>query len=110
MENSDPSKPPTWLELQRVCQMGEVTERTTLSPDSVKRHYGDYVVRLSSKRCGMKLEHVLAIANGTLQPRRKRRAAVWETAVSAPHPALETGNGVSSDRVSPEVRRAPCRR
>ena len=58
-------RPPSWLELESVKKMPVVEEITSLSADNLRRNYPDYVVKLSSKRDGMKLKHALAIANGT---------------------------------------------
>jgi hypothetical protein len=55
---------PTWLELERVLELPEVKEITTLSIDSIKRHHRDKVVNLSPRRLGMKLKDALAIARG----------------------------------------------
>jgi hypothetical protein len=55
---------PTWLELERVLELPEVEEITSLSSDSIKRHHRDKLVNLSPRRLGMKLRNALAIANG----------------------------------------------
>jgi hypothetical protein len=57
-------KLPAGLELERVCGMLEAEKLTSLSRESLKRHYGDKVLRLAPRREGMKLRDVLAIANG----------------------------------------------
>jgi hypothetical protein len=48
---------PTWLELERVLPLPEVTELTSLSEDSINRHHKDKIVTLSPRRKGMKLRH-----------------------------------------------------
>jgi hypothetical protein len=55
---------PTWLELERVLELPEVEEITSLSIDSIKRHHRDKLVNLSPRRLGMKMRNALAIANG----------------------------------------------
>jgi hypothetical protein len=62
-------EPPSWLELETVQPLTESSKITSLSPDSLKRHYADYVVRLSDRRCGMKLRHSLDIAAGRIRPK-----------------------------------------
>jgi hypothetical protein len=58
-------RPPSWLELESVQKMPAVEEITSLSADTIRRKYAEYVVKLSPRRDGMKLKHALAIANGT---------------------------------------------
>ena len=67
-------EPPSWLELEAVQPLTESSKITNLSPDSLKRHYPDYVVRLSDRRRGMKLKHALDIAAGRIQPKSLRTA------------------------------------
>jgi hypothetical protein len=55
---------PTWLELERILELSEVEEITSLSIDSIKRHHRDKLVNLSPRRLGMKLRNALAISNG----------------------------------------------
>jgi hypothetical protein len=57
---------PTWLELESVKLLGEAEEITTLSRDTIERRFPGYVVKLSPRRKGMKLRHILAIASGEL--------------------------------------------
>jgi hypothetical protein len=56
-------KLPVW-ELERVLSMAEVAKFTTLSEDTIERRYAQWIVRLSPRRRGMKLKHVLAIVGG----------------------------------------------
>jgi hypothetical protein len=58
------SRLPSWLELERIVLLEEAERITTLSPDTLKRRYAPCIVRLSPRRVGMKLRHVLAIASG----------------------------------------------
>jgi hypothetical protein len=57
---------PTWLELESVKPLGKAEEITDLSRDTLKRRYRKYIVRLSARREGMKLKHILAITSGEL--------------------------------------------
>jgi hypothetical protein len=57
---------PTWLELESVKLLGEAEVITTLSRYTIERRFPKYVVKLSPRRKGMKLRHILAIANGEL--------------------------------------------
>jgi hypothetical protein len=59
---------PPWLDLESVQKMSAVEKITSLSADSIRRLYPKYIVRLSERRQGLKLKHVLAIADGTLRP------------------------------------------
>lgn len=59
-----PQSPPTWLELESVKPLDEVEEITSLSEDTIRRRYADWIVSLSPRRVGMKLRHALAIAAG----------------------------------------------
>jgi hypothetical protein len=53
--------PPTAFELERMLTLDEVAEFRGLSKDSVRRHYGHLIRRLSPRRVGMKLRDVLTI-------------------------------------------------
>jgi hypothetical protein len=63
-------KSPSWLELESVIPLASKDEKptvetiTSLSPDTIKRKYSEYVVGLSDRRQGMKLRNALKIANG----------------------------------------------
>jgi hypothetical protein len=59
-----PSDGPTWRELERVLDMAELEEFTSLSRDTIARRHADKIVRLSPRRLGMKLRNALAIVNG----------------------------------------------
>lgn len=54
----------SWRELERVLDMAELEEFTTLSRDTIVRRHADKVVRLSPRRLGMKLRNALLIVNG----------------------------------------------
>lgn len=58
-------RPPTWLELESVKPLAEAEEITSLDRDFIIRHYRHLLVRLSPARWGMKLRHILAIADGS---------------------------------------------
>ena len=49
------------LELLKIITLEQVTELTTLSADSLKRHHADKVRRLGPRRLGMRLGDALAI-------------------------------------------------
>jgi hypothetical protein len=55
---------PSWLQLESIKSMKECEEITGLSRDTLKRRYPKLVKRLSDKRLGMQLKHLLAIAAG----------------------------------------------
>ena len=57
---------PTWLELESVKPLIEAERITDLSRYTIKREYPQYVVKLSSRREGMKLRHILLITTGKL--------------------------------------------
>jgi hypothetical protein len=63
-----PDREPTWIELESVRPLSEARERTSLSEDTLKREYPDYVIQLSPRRLGMKLRHILGITRGELRP------------------------------------------
>jgi hypothetical protein len=73
-EKVDEQPAPTWVQLESVIPLRKyhsddddvitVETVTTLSPDTVERKYGDYVIRLSARRKGMKLRNALLIAAG----------------------------------------------
>ena len=55
------------LPLPKTAGERTVESLTSLSPDTIKRRYPEYVVKLSPRREGMKTKHALAISNGTLK-------------------------------------------
>jgi hypothetical protein len=59
---------PTWLNLESVQRLSMVEKITSLSPESLRRLYPGYIVKLGPRRDGMKLKHALLIANGTAHP------------------------------------------
>ena len=65
MSDDFSGKLPSWIELESVQRMAVVEEITSLSADTIRRKYAEYIVKLSPRRDGMKLKHALAIANGT---------------------------------------------
>jgi hypothetical protein len=52
---------PSWRELEQILSLEEAETLTSLSRDTLVRRYPQYVVRLSPKRLGIKLRHVLTI-------------------------------------------------
>jgi hypothetical protein len=55
--------PPSELQLEAVLTLREASEVTGLSADTLKRHYGNLIRRLSPRRLGIKLRDVLAIGS-----------------------------------------------
>lgn len=49
------------LELRKVLTLAQVSEITSLSEDSLKRHHADKIKRLGPRRLGMTLGDALAI-------------------------------------------------
>jgi hypothetical protein len=64
MNDPPQSESPSYVELESVKTLPEVTKITTLSVDTIERRYPQYVVHLSPRRKGMKLKHALEIARG----------------------------------------------
>src|SRR5262245_37012824 len=56
-------RPPTWLEMESVKSLAEAGEITSLTPDTLRRNFGDLVIKLSPNRDGMRLRDILTIAN-----------------------------------------------
>jgi hypothetical protein len=60
--------PPSWLELESVIPLEaepgvtSVETVTSLSPDTQRREYLEFIIQLSPRRQGMKLKHALQIA------------------------------------------------
>jgi hypothetical protein len=50
------------LELERVALMPEIERLTSLSHDTIVKHYRDKLVRVSPRRIGMRIKDVLTIA------------------------------------------------
>jgi hypothetical protein len=66
LDRKPTNEEPSWLELESVKSLGEAEEITILSRDTLKRRYRKYIVKLSLRRDGIKLRHILAIAGGEL--------------------------------------------
>ena len=49
------------IELRKILTLEQVTELTTLSADSLRRHHADKIKRLGPRRLGMRLGDALAI-------------------------------------------------
>ena len=56
---------PSAIELRKILTLEQVTELTTLSADSLKRHHADKIRRLGPRRLGMRLADALAIGTST---------------------------------------------
>jgi hypothetical protein len=52
---------PRELEQERILTLQEAYEISSLSPDAWKENYSHLLVRLSPKRWGIKLKHVLNV-------------------------------------------------
>jgi hypothetical protein len=57
----DDFKLPPELEGERIITLQESEKVNTLSPDSVKRHHADKLVRLSPRRLGIRLRDSLML-------------------------------------------------
>ena len=61
-------RPPSWLELESIIPLEaepgvtSVETITTLSAETQRREYPEFVIQLSPRRQGMKLKHALRIA------------------------------------------------
>jgi hypothetical protein len=60
---TESDRAPSFLELESVQRMPVVARITSLSADTLKRQYPEFVVHLSERRVGMKLKHALEIAS-----------------------------------------------
>ena len=60
---TESDRAPSFLELESVQRMPVVARLTSLSADTLKRRYPEFVVHLSKRRVGMKLRHALEIAS-----------------------------------------------
>ena len=54
-------KLPLELELERIITLREAHEISGLSPDAWRDNYPDLILRLSPRRQGIKLKHVLNV-------------------------------------------------
>ena len=65
MTNAYQTSPPlgqlSWLELNRVASLQEASRLSGLSPDSLRRHHADRIVRLAPRRSGMRVIDALMI-------------------------------------------------
>jgi hypothetical protein len=59
MSNDEKISP---LERERIASMAEIRHLTGLSRDTIVRHHGNKLIRLSARRVGMKIKDVLALA------------------------------------------------
>jgi hypothetical protein len=53
---------PNWIETQRVITLVEASRMLSISVDTIKRRHADKIVRLSPRRCGMRLGDVLNLS------------------------------------------------
>ena len=61
LKTDDVPPRPSAVELRKILTLEQVTELTTLSADSLKRHHADKIRRLGPRRLGMRLADALAI-------------------------------------------------
>jgi hypothetical protein len=67
-QNMSDIRPPSWLELESVLPLEaeagvtSVETVTTLSAETQRREYPEFIIQLSPRRQGMKLKHALRIA------------------------------------------------
>jgi hypothetical protein len=65
MTNAYQTSPPldqlSWLELHRIVSLQKASQLSGLSPDSLRRHHADRIVRLSPRRSGMRVIDALMI-------------------------------------------------
>jgi hypothetical protein len=66
--NNTAGAAPSWLELESIRPIPEGERITGLSRDTLRRRYGDHIIKLSPRRSGIKLKTLLAIADGSLRP------------------------------------------
>jgi hypothetical protein len=50
------------IEGERIVSLVEASRLAGVSIDTLKRRHGDKIVRMSAKRIGMRLRHVLSLA------------------------------------------------
>ena len=53
------------IELLRIVEMEEAGRLSSLSVDTLTREHGDKLVKLSSRRNGMRVAHALMLREGT---------------------------------------------
>jgi hypothetical protein len=59
--NDDGFKLPPALELERIINLQDAEEVSSLSVDSLKRHHADKLVELGPRRLGMRLRDALML-------------------------------------------------
>ena len=76
-------RPPSWLELESVIPLEaepgvtSVETVTTLSAETRRREYPEFIIQLSPRRQGMKLKHALRIAGAaglSIDPKVNQRS------------------------------------
>jgi hypothetical protein len=61
-KRADLAQPLTGLEAQRVVSLTEAARLSGVSPDTLRKHYKNLIVRVGPKRVGMRLGSVLDLA------------------------------------------------
>jgi hypothetical protein len=59
--NQFPVGSPEWKWLESYADLGECSELSSLSEDSLKRNHRNLIVQLSERRLGMKRKHALSL-------------------------------------------------
>ena len=54
---------PAWAERRRIVTLKEAVRLSSLSEDTIRRRHPNKIIKLSPRRCGMRLEDVLALTN-----------------------------------------------
>ena len=95
-------RPPSWLELESVLPLEaepgvtSVETVTTLSAETQRREYPEFIIQLSPRRQGMKLKHALRIAGTAGLSIDPQSEPAHQGHRLAPKPA--PGAGLSSTR------------
>jgi hypothetical protein len=50
-----------WLELQRIAPLSEASRLSGVSVDTLKRHHGDKIIKISDRRNGMRVKDALLL-------------------------------------------------
>jgi hypothetical protein len=60
--NGGPPLLPEWAERRRIISMKEAARLSGLSGDTIRRRHADKIIKLSPRRCGMRLEDALNLS------------------------------------------------
>ena len=59
--SSKPTHELSKIELERFVSLGEAARLRNVSPNTIRRNLGNRIVRVSPKRYGIRLKHVLML-------------------------------------------------